>query len=190
MDRRSGGRRAAVVALHPDLSNGPPGGVSRRGRGGAPGPQSGCPGAHAKGGGQAAKKKEVEAWTDEQVARFLAVSADHRWAVAFRLGVLYGLRRSEALALKWNDLDTAKGTLRIDEGLVAVRTGAAWSRAKNARSRRVIPLDTETVRVLARHRKAQARERLIAGPKWEDHDLLNRHARRPAGNASQPGPGT
>jgi integrase len=46
------------------------------------------------------KKKEVEAWTDEQVARFLAVSADHRWAVAFRLGVLYGLRRSEALALK------------------------------------------------------------------------------------------
>jgi integrase len=126
------------------------------------------------------KKKEVEAWTDEQVARFLAVSADHRWAVAFRLGVLYGLRRSEALALKWNDLDTAKGTLRIDEGLVAVRTGAAWSRAKNARSRRVIPLDTETVRVLARHRKAQARERLIAGPKWEDHDLIiATHAGRP-----------
>jgi hypothetical protein len=114
----------------------------------------------------------VDAWTDEQVARFLSVSAGHRWAVAFRLGVLYGLRRSEALALKWNDLDTVKETLRIDEGLVAVRTGAAWSRAKNARSRRVIPLDDETVRALARHPTEQAEERLAAGPKWEDHDLI------------------
>jgi integrase len=119
-----------------------------------------------------AKQKEVDAWTEEQVARFLSVSADHRWAVAFRLGVLYGLRRSEALALKWNDLDTRKRTLRIDEGLVAVSKGAVWSQAKNARSRRVVPLDDETGRALARHRKAQAEERLVAGPKWEDHDLI------------------
>ncbi|HET6835359.1 MAG TPA: site-specific integrase [Acidimicrobiales bacterium] len=118
------------------------------------------------------KEKEVDAWTDEQVAHFLSVSADHRWAVAFRLGVLYGLRRSEALALKWNDLDTADGTLRIDEGLVAVSKGAVWSEAKNARSRRVIPLDDETLRALARHRKEQAEERLVAGSKWEDHDLI------------------
>jgi integrase len=126
------------------------------------------------------KQKEVDAWTDEQVSRFLSVSADHRWAVAFRLGVLYGLRRSEALALKWDDLDTAKGTLRIDEGLVAVSKGAVWSEAKNARSRRVIPVDDETLRALAHHRKAQAEERLAAGPKWEDHDLIiTTHVGRP-----------
>jgi integrase len=118
------------------------------------------------------KQKEVDAWSDEQVARFLSVSADHRWAVAFRLGVLYGLRRSEALALKWDDLDTAKGTLRIDEGLVAVSKGAMWTEAKNARSRRVIPVDDETLRLLARHRKEQAEARLAAGPLWEDHDLM------------------
>jgi integrase len=61
-----------------------------------------------------------------------------------------------------------------------VRTGAAWSNAKNTRSRRVIPLDEETVRLLARHRKAQAAERLVAGPRWEDHDLIiATHAGRP-----------
>ena len=126
------------------------------------------------------KVKEVDAWTDEQVGRFLIVSTDHRWAVAFRLGVLYGLRRSEALALKWDDLDTTKGTLRIDEGLVAVSKGAVWSEAKNARSRRVIPLDDETLRALARHRKEQAEERLAAGPTWEDHDLvIATHVGRP-----------
>jgi integrase len=69
-------------------------------------------------------------------------------------------------------ISTRSGTLRIDEGLVAVRTGAAWSQAKNARSRRVVPLDNETLRALARHRKAQAEERLVAGTTWDDHDLI------------------
>jgi integrase len=66
-------------------------------------------------------KQKVHAWSDEQVTQFMAVSADHRWAVA--IGVLYRLRRFEVLALKWDDLDAAKGTLRIDEGLVPVRRG-------------------------------------------------------------------
>ncbi|MGH9229791.1 MAG: tyrosine-type recombinase/integrase [Acidimicrobiales bacterium] len=126
------------------------------------------------------KQKEVDAWTENQVAQFLALTAGHRWAVAFCLGALYGLRRSEVLALKWDDLDTKNGTLRIDEGLVAVRQGAAWSNAKNARSRRVIPLDDETLRLLARHRKAQTEERLAAGPTWEDyHLIIATHAGRP-----------
>jgi integrase len=79
--------------------------------------------------------KETEAWTAAEVDRFIETSSSHRWAVGFRLGVLYGLRRSEILALRWDDLDTKAGTLRIDESLVATRTGAAWSNAKNERSR-------------------------------------------------------
>lgn len=55
-----------------------------------------------------------------------------------------------------------------------------WSDAKNARSRRVIPLDDETLRALARRRRAQTEERLAAGPEWEDHDLvIATHAGRP-----------
>ncbi len=122
--------------------------------------------------GKPPKPKEVQAWTEEQVSHFLAVSAGHRWAVAFRLGVLYGLRRSEALALKWDDLDSVNATLRIDEGLVAVRKGAVWSDAKNERSRRIIPLDTGTLRSLSRRKKEVAEDRLLAGSRWEDHDLI------------------
>jgi integrase len=102
--------------------------------------------------------KETEAWTAEDVDRFLDASGSHRWALAFRLGVLYGLRRSEILALRWDDLDTKAGTLRIDESLVATRTGAAWSNAKNERSRPIIPLDDETLREFARRRAAHAVE--------------------------------
>jgi len=118
------------------------------------------------------KEKENVAWTAEQVDRFLAATADHRWAIAFRIGVLYGLRRSEVLALRWDDVDTKANTLRIDESLVATNQGAAWGNAKNERSRRTIPIDDDTMRVFAKRRAEQAAERLAAGTEWEDNDLI------------------
>ncbi len=118
------------------------------------------------------KEKEAVAWTAQQVDRFLAVTGDHRWAIGFRLGVLYGLRRSEVLALRWDDLDTEQHTLRIDESLVATNEGASWGNAKNERSRRTIPIDDDTMRVFAKRRAEQAAERLAAGATWEDNDLI------------------
>jgi hypothetical protein len=46
-------------------------------------------------------ERETEAWTEEEVQRFLAAVDDHRWAAPIRLSVLYGLRRSELLGLRW-----------------------------------------------------------------------------------------
>jgi integrase len=119
-----------------------------------------------------AKVKEIEAWSAIDVTRFLEATREHRWAVCFRLGVLYGLRRSEVLALHWDDLDVDAQTLRIDQSVVAVSAGAVWSDAKSERSRRRIPLDDETLRALKRRRTEQASERLLAGSWWEDHDLI------------------
>jgi integrase len=118
------------------------------------------------------RQREVLTWSADEVDRFLAAAVDHRWAIGFRLGVLYGLRRSEALALRWDDLETDARTVRIDESLVAVRTGVSWSNAKNERSRRVIPLDDDTIKAFARRRAEQAAERLKAGEDWDDEDLI------------------
>jgi len=118
------------------------------------------------------REKETETWTADEVDHFLEATAGHRWAVAFRVSVLYGLRRSEMLALKWKNLDVEAGTLKIDESIVATRTGAEWSNAKNERSRRTIPIDEETMRSFARRRAEQAAERLAAGAEWEDNDLI------------------
>ncbi|CAN5732048.1 hypothetical protein BH18ACT2_BH18ACT2_21350 [soil metagenome] len=76
------------------------------------------------------------------------------------------------LALHWDDLDMEARTLRIDQSLVAVAKGASWGDAKNERSRRRIPLDDETLRVLKRRRAEQAIERLLAGAAWQNHDLI------------------
>jgi len=118
------------------------------------------------------KVKDTVAWSEDEIDRFLEATSTHRWAIAFRLGVLYGLRRSEVLALRWDDVDLDKQTLRIDESLVAVSGGAAWGDAKNERSRRIIPLYDATLRCLARRRADQAAERLAAGPAWEGGNLI------------------
>lgn len=118
------------------------------------------------------KQKDEVVWTASQVDQFVAATADHRWAIAFRLNVLYGLRRSELLALKWDDLDTKKKTLRIDESLVATNKGAAWGDAKNERSRRTIPIDADTIKVFTHRCAEQAAERLAAGTTWQDTGLI------------------
>ena len=116
--------------------------------------------------------RETNAWTDTEVRRFLATTRHHRLATAFRIEVLYGLRRSELLALRWDDLDLEESTLRIDEGLVAVRTGIEWSNGKTTRSRRTIPLDPESMAGFTLRRREQAEERLDAGPDWTGEDLV------------------
>jgi integrase len=118
------------------------------------------------------RQREVDAWDERQVAIFLRGSAGHRWAGPLRLEVLYGLRRSELLGLKWDDLDFDGATVRVDEALVEVKGGLAWTPGKTKRSRRLIPLDAETVRMMAAHRTSQLNERLALGPAWAGLDLV------------------
>ncbi|MCU1399399.1 MAG: integrase family protein, partial [Acidimicrobiales bacterium] len=124
---------------------------------------------------QVAKKdrvKDVDAWDEADLRKFLAVAKQHRWGPPLRLAALYGLRRSELIGLQWGDIDLAKKTVRIERGLVAVSNGPKWSDGKNARSRRVIPIDTSMAKELTAHRRFQMEERLAAGSEWEDNDLV------------------
>ena len=60
-----------------------------------------------------ALEREVDAWNDAALAKFLATIESHRWEGPFRLAVMYGLRRSELLGLGWSSVDLKKGTVRI-----------------------------------------------------------------------------
>ena len=121
---------------------------------------------------KAQRQREVDVWTELQVQQFLESCADHRLGGPIRLETLYGLRRSELLALRWSKVDFDEGTVRIDAGLVNVKHGVDWTPGKSARSRRTIPVDGATMRALAAHRALQLQERLVAGPAWHDLDLV------------------
>jgi len=121
---------------------------------------------------KADREREADAWTEDEVQRFLASIAEHRWAAPIQLCVHYGLRRSELLGLRWSDIDLDKGLVRIERGLVEVHGERQWTDAKNARSRRPVPIDPAMAAALAAHRRFQLEERLAAGPRWIDEDLV------------------
>lgn len=84
-----------------------------------------------------------------------------------------GLRRGEALALRWSDIDLDNATLRVAGTLSRVGAELVITEPKTARSRRMIPLSPAIVSMLKAHRARQATERLRAGRQWiGDRDLV------------------
>lgn len=104
-----------------------------------------------------AQKPEIVTWTAAQLQTFLTwnrdVLNDELFAL-WRLIAYTGMRRSEALALKWSDINTK--TMRISIRR-AVDT-ADWTKTKTPKTgrARVIDVDNETLKVLAAHKVARA----------------------------------
>ena len=117
-------------------------------------------------------------WTGEEIARFLDATADSRYCPLWRLIATSGMRRGEALGLRWDDVDLTKGRLSVNRTLVqdgdyrADDTGMAWGTPKTARGRRAISLDRETIGALRAHRARQHQERLLAGASYVDEGLV------------------
>ncbi len=118
------------------------------------------------------RHREVDAWDEKQIQAFLAAVADHRWGGPIRLTTLYGLRRSEMLGLKWDDIDIEARTVRVDEALIEVEGRPVWTEGKNERSRRTFGIDLDTATRLERHRENQLEERELAGELWDDQDMV------------------
>jgi len=82
---------------------------------------------------------------------------DIRIAVFMRLLAAAGVRRGEACALRWEDIDLSTGTIRVDEAVVAARGGAVVRGPKTRASVRTVVIDRGTVAELAALRDEQHR---------------------------------
>jgi integrase len=81
-----------------------------------------------------------------------------------------GMRRGEALALRWSDFNPAAKTLRIDQALeYTVKFGMRFKPPKSERSKRTIILDDTLVALLLRMREPY--QRLVAGAPDGNVDL-------------------
>jgi integrase len=77
-----------------------------------------------------------------------------------------GLRRGEALALQWSDVDLKASTLRVRGTLARVNGKLEVTEPKTTKSKRVVPLSEVAVQTLLALRSEQAQERLGAGSRW------------------------
>lgn len=111
------------------------------------------------------------AWNRDQAQQFLrAVQGDPLeclWVVLLTTG----LRRGEALALTWDDIDLEAGTLSVSKSLVQVNGVPTLSTPKTASSQRTIAIGTSTVDALRRHRRIQLQVRLSSHG-WADDGVV------------------
>jgi integrase len=68
-------------------------------------------------------RPEMHVGTPAQVQVFLADAAGHRWYAPWLFCILTGVRRGEALAWQWADVDLEAGTAAIRRSLVPVDHG-------------------------------------------------------------------
>ncbi|HMG26412.1 MAG TPA: site-specific integrase [Acidimicrobiia bacterium] len=96
---------------------------------------------------------------------------DHLYAF-WQLLATTGLRRSEALGLRWSDLDLDEGRLSVRQALAYVGTRPVLDEPKTQQSRRLVMLESETIEALKAHRARQLEERLAIGAGYGELDLV------------------
>lgn len=101
--------------------------------------------------------------------RFLDQVREDRLEAFWTVLLLCGLRRGEATALGWDEVDLEAGTIRIVRTLT-YRPGDAYelSAPKTLASRKAIALPGLVVDVIRAHQQRQRLERIAAGPLWRE----------------------
>lgn len=116
-----------------------------------------------------------DTWTPAEVVAFLAVAERSALSPLWHLLVLEGMRRGEALGLRWRDLLLDRSTAHIRQTVIANKaaTGAAviQERTKTRAGSRTVHLTGETLDRLAEHRPRWLEKR-VAAPTWADNDLI------------------
>ncbi len=107
-----------------------------------------------------AERPKVNPWEPAQLGAFLDHVASDRIGPLYEFLALTGLRRGEALRLRWRDVD-------LDRGVIVVRQ----SKTKAGEGRRV-NAGPELVGVLLAHKLAQDAERSAWGTAYQDDDLV------------------
>lgn len=118
-------------------------------------------------------RKEMNTLDDYQVRLLIQAANGTRMQALFWLAVTTGMRMGEILGLKWGDLERNSGNLRIQRQVQRRKgEGLVFCPPKSSSGVRVIKVGKITLSKLIEHRNQQHQERMLAGEKWQDYDLI------------------
>jgi integrase len=118
------------------------------------------------------ERREAHYLDAASVSALLTAAEGLRYHPVLVLIAATGLRRGEALSLRWDAVDLDAGLLKVHTTIGRVGRQLVTSQPKTERSRRVVPLSPPLVAMLRAHRTGQLEERLAAASVWEDHGLV------------------
>ena len=119
-----------------------------------------------------AERGEAMHLNDADLTAVLRAAQESRYHPALVLIAAIGLRKGEALALRWDKVDLDAGMLRVAATVMRINGRLVLSEPKTDRSRRVVPLAPAVVAMLRRHRTTQKEDRMRAGDQWRDSGLV------------------
>jgi integrase len=140
----------------------------------------------------ASQRPNVKPWEPAELGQFLDAIGTHRLGAMFEVVAGTGMRRGEAVGLRWDDIDLAQRIIVVRQQVVqesgrkknkqepapcpyceAGHLGVSFGKPKTASGEdRVIDLDEVTVGALIAHKLRQDEERKTWGEAYADHGLV------------------
>lgn len=111
-------------------------------------------------------EKNENFYTREQLNEFLShceQSLHYKSFTLLRLLAYTGLRKSEALALTWNDLNIKENELSITKAIGRGKSAKLYLKSTKTGSPRVIKIDDATIVILKEWKRIQKQEYLVLG---------------------------
>ena len=121
-----------------------------------------------------AKKKRVEDkfFSYEEAQRFLDGVEDSRWYEFFYFVLFFGLRREEALGLKWGAVDFGRKILIINHTVTKGTKVNRVNAVKRDSSYRIFPLGEDQIEILKHLKQEEERNRQIFGSAYQENDYI------------------
>jgi integrase len=122
------------------------------------------------------RNTEINTWDEDDIIRFLNTAKDTPYYALFHTALFTGMRRSELLALRWQDIDFIYGHISVSRSLHHLNDGSyVFTQPKSAKSQRIIALSPSAIIALKEHREKQKLEKIVQGISLSDYDLVFSH---------------
>lgn len=120
-----------------------------------------------------AQRIEMQTWGEDEIAQFLEVTKTTPYYELFYLALFTGMRRSELLALRWQDIDFIYSQLYVNRSLHVLKGGKViFGSPKTSTGRRTIALSPSSILLLREYRVKKEMESLLLGKVVSDDDLV------------------
>lgn len=120
-----------------------------------------------------AQQVEMKTWNEYEVSQFLDAAKDTQYYALFYTALFTGMRRSELLALRWQDVDLILSEIYVSRSLHVLKGSKVIYRApKTKAGKRTVALPPSAFHVLDEHRKAQQSDCLLQGKTLLDSDSV------------------
>jgi integrase len=119
------------------------------------------------------RRREMQIWNESEISKFLETARGTPYYTLFYLALFTGMRRSELLALRWQDIDFIYSQIYVFRSLHQLKNGEyVFTQPKSERSRRTIALPPSAFLVLESFRKAKEMERDLLNLALNEGDLV------------------